>query len=361
MAILFGNSDLNTSESLNNPGNLSDLTNDKYAIGKIENLNVYSSPEEGIASLCLTLQSIQIDGAKTVEDIVNAFVDKIGNLTRTRTIYANLRKTDYLTKVNDIWGIGPSEVVNLTDPSTILIFAIVFTELVQDRNIYSYNQFIKGCALAFNIDTSNFENLVNQSTLNIESDKSSGYVSPASSTVAKGGSSLGYSFSSNYQQISPVTSNFSTISNEQETATNINTINYSLRNTVKDIKSTAQITQNNNLIPAALTQLGFLHYIIVNGNLVYVNDAGDKATSLNNLTYVIKYANGNADTVVKAVTNLTSINNEAEKNIGVISNQVTLESQKTKLEKQIAKSVSLPTVTKPLSTAQTILASYRFR
>jgi hypothetical protein len=71
MEIPLGNTDLNFSESLNNPGNLSDLTNDTYALGKINNLNVYKTAEEGIASLCHTLERIQSAGARTVEEIIS--------------------------------------------------------------------------------------------------------------------------------------------------------------------------------------------------------------------------------------------------------------------------------------------------
>ena len=105
MEIPFGNANLNFGESLNNPGNLSDLSNDKYALGKINNLNVYKTPEEGIAALSIALQTIQTGGARTVEEIINSFVDIVGNLVRTRTVYTNLRKQAYLEDIKNIWGI----------------------------------------------------------------------------------------------------------------------------------------------------------------------------------------------------------------------------------------------------------------
>lgn len=361
MAIPFGNTDLNFSESLNNPGNLSDLTNDKYALGKINNLNVYSSPEQGIAALCQTLETIQFAGARTVKDIINDFVDTVGNSIRTRTVYINLRKESYLRDVNDIWGISPNEIVDLQDLSTRLIFAIVMTELIQQRNIYSYTQFIKGCALSVSIEPKIYESKVNDSSLSIESSRSAGFVSPATPQIAQGGSSLRNSNTSNYQQIIPATSNYSPTTAYQETPVYVKSKNYDFRDTDKQLKYSFPATTIANTVPPALSNLGFIQHIVVDGNTVYLNSNGDKARKLDNQTYLITYANGAADEVVKSSTTSISINDTIDKNQGMLSNSLSLDTQKTRLEKHIASSTNMPTTTKPLSTAQTILAAYRFR
>ena len=362
MEIPFGNADLNFSESLNNPGNLSDLTNDKYSMGKINNINVYSSPEEGIAALCNALESIQLAGAQKVKDIISGFVDIVGNLIRTRTSYINLRKTAYLEDINNIWGIDPDEVVDLHDPSTKLIFAIVVTELVQKRNIYTYSQFIKGCALSMNMDPKVYEGKVNDTTLSIESYRSSGYNSPTKESIVKGGSSLENSKSSNYEQPSTTYSNYNPMASTHETQVYIKTVDYSLKNTNPKLNYSFPDSQMSDSLPGALTNLGFKESVVIGGEIVYINPVGDKARLLSNQTYLITHASGAEDSIVKAVPTSISITHDIDKKTGILSNQSSIESQKANLDKHISSATfGSPKTTRPLSTAQTILAAFRFR
>jgi hypothetical protein len=66
-------------EKQNNPGSLSGL-NDPFAIGQVGGLNVYSSPEDGIAALALALDEIQAQGATTVADFVQGYMQRKGTV-----------------------------------------------------------------------------------------------------------------------------------------------------------------------------------------------------------------------------------------------------------------------------------------
>ena len=360
MEIPLGDSDLNFSESLNNPGNLSDLTNDTYALGKINNLNVYKSAEEGIAALCYTLERIQLAGARSVAEIISSFVDIVGNLVRTKTSYVNLRKAAYLEDVKNIWGIDAEDVIDLHNPSTKIIMAIIITELVQKRNIYSYSQFVKGCALAANMDVQSFEKRVSDSSLSIESSKSAGFNSPASASIVKGGSSLSNSTSSNYKQVG---ANFLPKTAKDENPLYIKSINYGLKNSEQAIEYSFPASEQSTSLPAVLVNLGFRQNKIIGGEVVYLNDAGDKARKLGDQTYLITYVDGSPDEVVKSAPTFISLDYEPAKNLGALSNSYSVERQKTRLEKRISFSEksNYPVTAKPLSTAYTILAAYRFR
>lgn len=360
MEIPFGNTDLNFSESLNNPGSLSDLTNDTYALGKINNLNVYKSAEEGIAALCNTLERIQAAGARTVSELISGFVDIVGNLVRTKTTYTNLRKEAYLDDVKNIWGIDSWEVIDLNDPTTKIIMSIIVTELVQQRNIYSYSQFVKGCSLAAKMDSKEFERRVTESSLSIE--KSSGFNSPANSSIVKGGSSLANSSSSNYKPVDPTVTNFQPVTSNKESTLISRKINYDLRNEPYAPSHKFPVSEASTSLPAVLVNRGFRQNKIIEGEVVYLNDAGDKVRKLDNQTYVITYVDGSPDEVVKSNTTV-NMDYTLDKNIGTISNSYSVETQKTQLEKRIIhmEKSNYPSTTKPLSTAQTILAAYRFR
>jgi hypothetical protein len=71
---------LTAGEALNNPGMIKNLGDDPFAIGQINGLNAYSTPEEGIAALTLMLDLVQADGAKTVSDFVQGYVTRKGNM-----------------------------------------------------------------------------------------------------------------------------------------------------------------------------------------------------------------------------------------------------------------------------------------
>jgi hypothetical protein len=72
---------LSQGEALNNPGMIKDRKFDPFAIGQINGLNVYSTPEEGIAALTLMLDLVQAGGAKTVADFIQGYVSRKGKTT----------------------------------------------------------------------------------------------------------------------------------------------------------------------------------------------------------------------------------------------------------------------------------------
>ena len=74
----MSNDRLTPGEVQNNPGNLTGFANDPFAVGQVNGLNVYASPEDGIAALTLMLDLIQQEGSSTVEEVINAYVAKKG-------------------------------------------------------------------------------------------------------------------------------------------------------------------------------------------------------------------------------------------------------------------------------------------
>jgi hypothetical protein len=70
------NKNLKPGEALNNPGMITDLASDPFAIGQINGLNVYATPEEGIAALTLMLDLLQANGAQTVSEFIESYVTK---------------------------------------------------------------------------------------------------------------------------------------------------------------------------------------------------------------------------------------------------------------------------------------------
>ena len=75
---LMSNDRLTPGEVQNNPGNLTGFATDPFAVGQVNGLNVYASPEDGIAALTLMLDLIQQEGSSTVEEVINAYVAKKG-------------------------------------------------------------------------------------------------------------------------------------------------------------------------------------------------------------------------------------------------------------------------------------------
>ena len=71
---------LTAGEKLNNPGMIKNLESDPFAVGQVNGLNVYSTPEEGIAALTLMLDLVQASGARTVSDFIQGYVARKGKV-----------------------------------------------------------------------------------------------------------------------------------------------------------------------------------------------------------------------------------------------------------------------------------------
>lgn len=71
---------LSPGERQNNPGDLNSILQDPFAIGQNNGLNVYQTPEDGIAALALELDLIQADGARTVADFIQGYIARKGKL-----------------------------------------------------------------------------------------------------------------------------------------------------------------------------------------------------------------------------------------------------------------------------------------
>mgnify|MGYP003337051665 FL=1 len=72
--------DLTVGEKQNNPGDLTDETEDPFAIGQNNSFNVYATPEDGIAALCVALDLIQADGAQSISDFVAGYLQRKGSI-----------------------------------------------------------------------------------------------------------------------------------------------------------------------------------------------------------------------------------------------------------------------------------------
>jgi hypothetical protein len=71
---------LTQGEKQNNPGDLIDRINDPFAIGQANGLNVYATPEDGIAALSLALDLIQADGYTKISDVIQQYVARKGKV-----------------------------------------------------------------------------------------------------------------------------------------------------------------------------------------------------------------------------------------------------------------------------------------
>ena len=98
---------------------------------------------------------------------------------------------DFLTRAKNDFGLDPDQVLDMNDPMTKLTMTIILTTLEQGRNNYSYDQYVKGIAKSIGIDPGEYDREVNQTQLGFENATgTSGYVSPASPAVVKGGSTI---------------------------------------------------------------------------------------------------------------------------------------------------------------------------
>lgn len=125
---------------------------------------------------------------------------------------------DFLKSLTYKFGLDPKQQIDMNDPMTRLVMAISIATTEQGENIYSYDQYIKGCAESAGIDPAVFDSEVNPTSLGIEnnnpstgtnassdggsaggsSGNTSGYVSPKLPTIVAGGSSLPTTLISQY-------------------------------------------------------------------------------------------------------------------------------------------------------------------
>jgi len=125
---------------------------------------------------------------------------------------------DFLKSLTYKFGLDPKQQIDMNDPMTRLVMAISIATTEQGENIYSYDQYIKGCAESAGIDPAVFDSEVNPTSLGIENNNpstgtnassaggsagggggnTSGYVSPKLPKIVAGGSSLPTTLISQY-------------------------------------------------------------------------------------------------------------------------------------------------------------------
>ena len=120
---------------------------------------------------------------------------------------------DFLKSLTYKFGLDPTQKIDMNDPMTRLVMAISIATTEQGENIYSYDQYIKGCAESAGIDPAVFDSEVNPTSLGIENNNNltgtnsssatgggstSGYVSPKLPKIVAGGSSLPTTIISQY-------------------------------------------------------------------------------------------------------------------------------------------------------------------
>jgi hypothetical protein len=71
---------LRPGEKQNNPGDLIGILDDPFAMGQANGLNVYATPEDGIAALSLELDLIQAGGYTKVSDVIQQYVARKGKV-----------------------------------------------------------------------------------------------------------------------------------------------------------------------------------------------------------------------------------------------------------------------------------------
>ena len=98
----------------------------------------------------------------------------------------------FLTKMQTDWGMDPAQLIDMNDPMTRLVMTMVIANVEQGRDLYSYDQFIKGCAMSAGIDPTTYDSEVNPTTLPIENNTSGagGYVSVTAPNIQLGSGSL---------------------------------------------------------------------------------------------------------------------------------------------------------------------------
>ena len=98
----------------------------------------------------------------------------------------------FLTKMQTDWGMDPAQLIDMNDPMTRLVMTMVIANVEQGRDLYSYDQFIKGCAMSAGIDPTTYDSEVNPTTLPIENNTSGagGYVPVNAPNIKLGSGSL---------------------------------------------------------------------------------------------------------------------------------------------------------------------------
>lgn len=98
---------------------------------------------------------------------------------------------NFLAKVVNDYGMDPNQTIDMNDPMTKLTMTIVMTNIEQGRSLYSYDQYIKGCANSIGIDPAVFDSEINPTSLGFENNSgNAGYVPPTLPSVRKGGSTI---------------------------------------------------------------------------------------------------------------------------------------------------------------------------
>lgn len=108
------------------------------------------------------------------------------------------------------WGLDPTQEIDLSDPMSRLVLAVVITSIENGRDVYSYTQFIKGCAMSLGIDPDQLALVLNPNGIAIEnqtdfSSPATGFVSPASPQIKQGGSGVSATELSGYIQLGVTT------------------------------------------------------------------------------------------------------------------------------------------------------------
>jgi hypothetical protein len=97
----------------------------------------------------------------------------------------------FLTKALNDYGLDINQKIDMNDPMTKMVMTVVITNIEQGRDIYNYDQFIKGCAASIGIDPATFDQEINPTTLGFENNSGpSGYVPPTLPSVLRGGSTI---------------------------------------------------------------------------------------------------------------------------------------------------------------------------
>jgi hypothetical protein len=108
--------------------------------------------------------------------------------------------TNFIDKVVNDYGLDPKQTIDMNDPLSKLVMAIVITNIEQGRDVYSYDQFIKGSAMSSGVAPDEFATLVNGVSMGFENFAAAGgFVSPAAPDVSQGGSSVPLNVSSYVQ------------------------------------------------------------------------------------------------------------------------------------------------------------------
>jgi hypothetical protein len=108
--------------------------------------------------------------------------------------------TDFIAQAVSKFGVSPTQPIDVSDPLTRLSMAVIITNIEQGRDIYSYDQFVKGSAMSSGVDQDTYNTLVNAVSLGFENFQADGgFVSPAIPSVSSGGSSVPTNLSSYIQ------------------------------------------------------------------------------------------------------------------------------------------------------------------